>query len=212
MTSLRVASLSVVLVGTACLGAAPRQDSQRTSSFDERMQKLPEEYPIGSHSALGSLTLRKDGAWVVEFQDAEGTLVFFPVQEEGNVPTEVTQFHGHIDVILDGTYLVVTVVTEDGAYYEGRLHISREGADGLAASLTSMQAAVAFTPIATGGAASTTASATRDGLERPFEVNCDGGSCSCTGKCDVCCPSGYYPYCNCSGAGTCRCIKSGDVH
>ena len=42
-------------------------------------------------------------------------------------------------------------------------------------------------------------------LERDRE--CPGGECQCLGKCDACCPSGFYPHCNCHGLGTCLCRR-----
>jgi len=117
------------------VGVAVKDQPDQTERSDDQALKVVEETPVGQDSGHGVLSLRQDGAWVVAFDDADRELVFFPRLETGNFPEGAREFTGLIDLILDGTDLFASVLTDDETYYEGHLELSNDQAKTLAPSL-----------------------------------------------------------------------------
>ena len=153
------------------------------------------------YSGSGSVIYDSEqGTWAIAFQAPEDwpcTEVGYAFETHDLTATigvagdqaihvrELLDLHGKLDVQQQDDALFVTVQTEEAIYqFEFLIHGELPAYD--------FEVSIGADPVGP--------DVTRS--------DCPGGSCECYGKCQACCPSSYHPYCSCSGAGICRCVRN----
>lgn len=204
--------------GSRPLDAASATED-RVSPSEGQDGEPRQEFPdYASYYGPATVSRTPDGVWTLQLRDRSDPLEFKAVMEDGDFPSDtaiagsvgVDFFDDVLRVSLDSSYANNTL------FYEVELKLAETEARALGNKLDALAAAKKrATPNEADSTIAASNDATSDRFVEPSEnesdaaetmdQGCAGGSCSCTGKCDACCPAGTVAECSCSGPGRCRC-------
>ena len=178
-------AIGLLVVGialTATLTVAEQPDRAVPRAVSAPVE---DAFDLATYCGPGAASVTSDGKWILELDTLEEPIAFHATIKKGNFSRDSSAV-GHVDVTLDRTTMWITATDDKDVkyFYQAIVKLDEHDVTEIAAALTGADIGL---------------------REDPVEPQRAGGSCSCAGKCTVCCPAGFFPDCNCNGSGRCIC-------